>query len=176
MAATNPPAKTELEVAVRGRLGLGADADDATVLTALEAALIGPAADPDPEPVTLEPRTIQHSLFSYDLPEGGQAIAFRGSTVNLLPHDIERGERFDAFTAEPGVLPEPAGSTLPGYPIDGSEAEQDAWVGSGSVQEIVAYVNGNPESIDSILAAEQRRGTDSRKTLLDALAKIAGTA
>jgi hypothetical protein len=122
----------------------------------------------------LEKRTIQHSLFTYDLPGGGQAIALRGATVDLLPHDVERGEKFDAFTAKAGVLPEPSGSMLPVYPVDGSEAEQDAWVDSGSVQEILTAVAERPEIAASVIAAEQRRRDDARKTLLEPLAKIAG--
>lgn len=120
----------------------------------------------------LEERTIRHSLFTYDLPDGGQAIAMRGSTVQLLPHDIERGERFDAFTPD-GELPEPSGSTLPGFPLEASEAEQDNWVGSASIQEILTAVGERPETLEPVLAAEQRRGDAARKTLLEALAKLA---
>jgi hypothetical protein len=125
----------------------------------------------------LEKRTIRHGLFAYDLPGGGQAIAFRGDTVDLMPHDVEKGEKFDAFTANVGDSPEPAANTtLPHYPIDGTEAEQDAWIDSGSVPEIVDAVNAQPEIADSVLAAEQRRKSNARKTLLDAVAKIAGGA
>lgn len=124
------------------------------------------------EPAELQARTIRHDMFTYDLPNGGQAIARRGDTVDLLPHDIERGHRFEAFTAKPGLLPEPAASTLPAFPLDGSMVEHDAWVGSGSVQEIITAVNLRPEILTTVVAAEQRRGDAARSTLLDALAKL----
>lgn len=123
----------------------------------------------------LEQRTIRHGLFSYDLPGGGQAIAFRGSTVDLLPHDIERGEKFDAFTAKVGDSPDPpASSTLPVLGEDASDAEANAWVESGTVQEIIDAVHARPEILPAVIAAEQRRKGDARKTLLDALAKMGG--
>lgn len=136
-----------------------------------QAGLIGAPGQPA-EPAELQARTIRHDMFTYDLPNGGQAIARRGDTVDLLPHDIERGHRFEAFTAKPGLLPEPAASTLPAFPLDGSMVEHDAWVGSGSVQEIITAVNLRPEILTTVVAAEQRRGDAARSTLLDALAKL----
>lgn len=121
-----------------------------------------------------EQRTIAHALFSYRLPGGGEAIAMRGQTVNLLPADIKRGERFGAFTQAVGEKPTPTGSTLPGYPADESEAEQDAWVVAGTEDEILAAVNGKPEIVDSVIRAEQRRKDSARSTLLLALAALAG--
>lgn len=121
----------------------------------------------------LEKRTVRHGLFSYDLPGGGQAIAFRGSTVDLLPHDVERGEKFDAFTPNVGDSPDPpAASTLPVLNPDATDAEADAWVESGTVPEIVDAVNARPEILSAVLAAEQRRKGDARKSLLEALAKM----
>lgn len=136
-----------------------------------QAGLIGAPEQPA-EPAELQARTIRHDMFTYDLPNGGQAIARRGDTVDLLPHDVKRGHRFEAFTAKPGLLPEPAASTLPAFPLDGSMVEHDAWVGSGSVQEIITAVNLRPEILTTVVAAEQRRGDAARSTLLDALAKL----
>jgi hypothetical protein len=162
-----------LRLALLERADLSADAavDDETLLAALDEKLTAPAATDEP---TMEKRTVQHNLFSYDLPAGGQAMAMRGETVDLLPHDVAKGERFNAFTAKPGTLPEPAGSTLPAFPVDGSEAEQEGWVSSGSVQEILNEVALHPETLSLVIAAEQRRADASRKTLLDALGKMNG--
>lgn len=159
-------------MAVRDRLGLDPEADDATVLEALDETL---TVKSEPAAPTLQARTIRHGLFSYDLPDGGQAIAWRGDTVDLLPHDVERGERHQAFTASVGQLPEPpASSTLPVLNPDASDAEADAWVESGTVQEILDAVNARPEILSAVIAAEQRRKDNARKTLLEALAKLNG--
>lgn len=121
-----------------------------------------------------EKRTIRHALFTYALPGGGEAIATRGHTVELGQADIERGERFGAFTDKVGEKPEPEGSTLPPFPVEGSEAEADAWVVAGTVDEIVKAVNEDPSIAGAVLAAEQRRKDDARSTLLAAVATVAG--
>lgn len=124
--------------------------------------------------VELERRTIRHNMFAYDLPGGGNAIGMRGQTVPLMPHDVDRGERFGAFTALPGHLPEPQGSILPAYPVDGDSAaaEQDAWVKAGTIDEIMAAVDAQPEIVASLIEAETRRGPAARKSLLAALATL----
>jgi hypothetical protein len=119
-----------------------------------------------------EKRTIAHALFTYEPEDGGQAIALRGATVDLLPADIERGEKHQAFTAKAGQMPTPSGSTLPEYPKTGTPAEQDNWVTSGTVEEILAAVNADPAIADSVTAAEGRRKDSARKTLLEALTVI----
>lgn len=123
----------------------------------------------------LERRTIRHNLFSYALPGGGEAIAFRGATVELMPADIARGEKFDAFTANVGDSPDPpSGSSLPPFPVDGTDAEQLAWAESGTVPEIVAAVNAQPEIVTAVVNAEQRRKGDARKSLLETLGRMSG--
>ena len=118
-----------------------------------------------------EQRTIKHALFSYALPSGGEAIAFRGQTIDLLSDDITRGEKFGAFTAGVGELPTSQGSLLPAYPVD-NQVEQDAWIVSGSEEEILSAVNAQPEIVDSVIAAEARRGDAARKPLLESLALL----
>lgn len=124
--------------------------------------------------VALEKRTIRHDLFAYDLPGGGQAIARRGDTVDLMAHDVTRGDKFEAFTGKVGATPDPpTASTLPAFPIEGTEAEQDAWMDSGTVPEIVATVNADPAILTAVLAAEGRRGEDkARRSLLEALGRM----
>lgn len=130
-----------------------------------------------PADAPTEKRTIRHHLFSYDLPGGGNRIGFRGETVDLLAHDIARGEKFDAFTPKVGDEPDaPTNSTLAALKSDASDEDMDGWVMSGSVSEIMAAVNGDPEKARQVLDAEQRRGDDARKTLLDPLARIVGSA
>jgi hypothetical protein len=170
------PSLDELRVMVREEVQLALQTFTETLVDQLmfraEALEVLEAQSIDQPAPELQARTILHGMFTYDLPGGGQAIARRGDTVGLLPHDVERGERFHAFTAKPGQLPEPAGSILPAFPIEGSEAEQDGWVGSGSVQEIITAVNARPEILTAVIAAEQRRGDAARTTLLAALAKL----
>lgn len=118
-------------------------------------------------------RTIAHALFTYRTAIGGEGVAMRGDTVDLLPADIERGEKWDAFTPEVGDKPAPAGK-LPDYPANGSPAEQDNWITSGTVEEIMAAVNADPAIVDSVIAAETRRKDAARKTLLEALSVLVG--
>lgn len=107
-------------------------------------------------------RTVRHALFEY---EKGTRIAFRGQEVELLPEDVERGERGDDPAVTAGSL-DPVG-TLSAFPED--EAEQDRWLKEATVEEVLQEARRNPESADGILAAEERRGKDARKTLLTAL-------
>ena len=119
-----------------------------------------------------EKRTIAHALFTYVHPvHGGSGMAFRGDTVDLLADDIERGEKFDAFTDKVGVKPTPQGSTLAGFPAEG-DAEQDAWVKSGTIEEIMTAVREDPAIAPKVLKAEERRKDQARKGLLEALASV----
>jgi hypothetical protein len=68
----------------------------------------------------------------------------------------------------------PSNSSLPPFQADASDAEKMAWVESGTVQEIVAAVNAQPEILPAVIAAEESRKGDARKTLLDALARMSG--
>lgn len=113
-------------------------------------------------------KVIKHALFTYATPDGGEAVALRGQTVDLSDEDVARGERFDAFTD--GGAPQPVGQLSP-YPLDGGQAEQDAWVTNGTVEEIVDAVGARPEIAASVVTAEQRRGASARKTLLSALSE-----
>jgi len=112
-------------------------------------------------------RKIRHALFTYGVPGGGQAVAFRGQTVDLLSEDVERGEKFDAFDS-PGAEPELAGDLAP-FPKDGTDAERDSWVANGTIKEVTDAVAADPDIAEAVLAAEQRRGESARKTLLAAL-------
>lgn len=114
-------------------------------------------------------RTVRHALFTYALPGGGQAVAFRGQTVELSEEDAERGDALGAFT-EGGDTPEPAGDLAP-FPKEGTDAERDAWVRNGTVEEITNAVHDDPEIAPAVIAAEERRGSSARKTLLAALAE-----
>lgn len=121
-------------------------------------------------------RTIAHALFWYADPDQPKVerMARRGDTVDLLEADIARGEAHGAFTGKVGAEPEVSQGTLLDFPAEGSEADQDAWVTSGKVDEVVDYVRAHPEHVDLVLAAEQRRGDSARKTLLESLATVAG--
>ena len=112
-------------------------------------------------------RKVVHAVFTYDDGNGGQAIAFRGSLIDVLPADLERGEKFGALAAPVAELD--AGGTLTVYPIDGTAAEQDAWVKSAKVDEVIAEVNRHPEIAQSVLDAEERRGDQARTTLVASL-------
>ena len=124
-----------------------------------------------------EERTISHALFTYTNEAGIEhgGMAFRGQTVALLPADIKRGEAAGAFTNKVGDEPQPSGSTLPPFPVDGEsvEEEQVRWVESGTVDEVLAAVNADPSIAEKVSAAEQRRhGGAARVTLLEALTKV----
>lgn len=173
-AGAQPPAPEVLSDAMKAAIQEAVDAAFQNVIAEARARAES-EGDFDPADAPLEKRTIRHGMFSYDLPGGGQAIAMRGDTVDLLPHDVARGEKFDAFTAKVGQMPEPpAASTLPVLSAEASDAEADAWVESGTVPEIVDAVNARPEILSAVLAAEQRRKSDARKSLLEALAKMNG--
>lgn len=116
-------------------------------------------------------RTIAHALFTYRDESGAEQIAFRGAEVDLAPADVARGEKHDAFVVE-GDEPSRLGD-LAEYPLgegtDVPQAEQDAWVRAGKIDEIVAAVNARPEIAQSVLDAETRRGEQARKGLLTSL-------
>lgn len=124
-----------------------------------------------------EDRTIRHALFTYENDQGGEALAFRGATVALLPADIARGDLHGAFTAAAGEDPTDVAGTLPAFPTEGesAEAEQDRWVKDGKVDEIMEAATADPSVAAAIIEAETRRGDKARKSLLEGLAPIAAS-
>jgi hypothetical protein len=128
---------------------------------------------------TTTKKTIAHALFWYRDPadEKVERLARRGDTVELLEADVKRGEEHGAFTAKVGQEPDaPTGSTLPDFPAEGSQQEQDSWVDAGKVDEILAYAAAHPDQRQAITDAESRRGDKARSTLIEGLAKLAGQA
>lgn len=112
-------------------------------------------------------RRVVHALFTYRDQAGGEAVAFRGDDIEVLAADLERGDKFGALAA-PGAELEPAGD-LVAYPLDGAKSEQDAWVRAAKVDEVIAAVNRDPGIAQSVLDAEERRGDQTRTTLVASL-------
>lgn len=122
-------------------------------------------------------KTISHALFWYLDGDGVERTALRGQTVDLIEADVTRGEEAGAFTTEVGDEPAaPEGSHLTPLTDTPSDAEYNAYVDSGLVDEVLAWAAEHPEHRTGLGDAESRRGDKARKTLITALAKLAGQA
>lgn len=118
-----------------------------------------------------ETQVVAHATFWYTKPDGTYTIAMRGESIEVGGADLERGKRFGAFTIE-NAEPEQVGS-LPDFPTEGTEVEHDSWVRSAKVQEVLDWGSEHPGDVALLLAAEERRGSDARKTALEGLALLA---
>lgn len=127
--------------------------------------------------------TIRHKAFSYrvlsDHPvEPGKQIyvehlARRGDTIDVLPEDYVRGERFGAFEGV-GPEPEPEPSGVPDL-ATATDTDLINWIkdGSPTVQDVVDASQGNPEYADRLLTAEAAAtGNDSRKGVVEGLQAV----
>jgi hypothetical protein len=101
------------------------------------------------------------------------AIATRGQSVEVSDADFKRGSLSGAFVDESG---EDAGSDLSATKaVDLSDDELDELLEeqSPNVKETIALANGDPESAQRVLDAEERvTGGEPRQGVEDGLTKI----
>lgn len=100
-------------------------------------------------------------------------FAVRDEVVNLSSADVERGERLGAFytDGEESVEEQLDGRAI----VDLSDDEIDEWFSekSPTVQEVLDASDGDPESAQRLLAAEERAtGGSPRSTLVEGLGTI----
>lgn len=95
-----------------------------------------------------------------------QRSAMRGEEVELPKAEYDRLARFDAFESEQAPM------EADRWPVDGTMAEQQAWLARHSVDEALDEARSDPGQVRPMLDAEQARpaGTNvPRTTLVQAL-------
>lgn len=124
-------------------------------------------------------RTINDAIFAYYDENGRYLTARRGETVDIPEGlDIERGDKFGAFTKTVGEEPAPpADSTLPDIEADWTPEEYVRFVDAGHSTEILTKLSDvAPEDqarvAQNLIEAEHGRGAGARQPLLTALAQV----
>jgi hypothetical protein len=142
-------------------------------------------------------RTIKHLLFTYyeetEDPRTGNTVrvereAAQGTTVELDPWDIERGERFGSFFTEEELKRREAAPEEEGGVEAVSLAELDTeekrdWLKAEgefegeevpTVNEVLDAVHAEPAEAEDVLEAENlATGNQPRKGVVEGLTKIA---
>lgn len=144
-----------------------------------------------------EPRTIRHAAFEYHvyapdpLKPGEEMLvprlARQGETVELLPHDIERGDLHGAFIGdtpaeqhylrflqgkEDGPIPEGIETTADPATL----GPLAAWIVATKVSDVLDRADGDADLAAQFLEAErvgqESSGAEPRKDLVKKLTKI----
>lgn len=132
-----------------------------------------------------EVRRIKDAMFTYHEvipnpvdPNGEDAlierIGYHGQEVNLLPHDVARGEKHDAFFTDD----EPQSGPGAQYPSQFTHDDLVRWLRDvqPNVQQVTGLVNEDPDPVTAaekmIAAEEEATGGDPRTSLIVGLESI----
>lgn len=130
-------------------------------------------------------RTIKAVYFGYKTEKGSFVTARRGETVDIPegPY-LTRGDKHGAFITGDEVEVEPV--VDPAAPLDATPVVAEPEVVepqaptafdadeilAGNVGQVVSYATDHPEHAAALLAAEQTKGEDLRKGVIDGLTKL----
>lgn len=123
-------------------------------------------------------KTIAHAFFTYTDNHGAFIMAHRGETVDVPEGaDLERGEKFGAFTAHVDQEPPPPADTeIPNIDLGWGSSDYDRYVDAGHIDEIKAKFAEVPEEAKAGVARQlfdaELKGR-ARKQLLEFLEPVA---
>jgi hypothetical protein len=124
-------------------------------------------------------RTINDAFFTYRNAEGVLIYAQRGETHDIPEgEDLDRGDKFGAFTASVGDEPVPPEGHLVDIKVEWQPDDFNRFVDAGTVKEITEKLSqvtpeNQPRIARSLIEAESSRGKRVRSGLVDALQKVA---
>jgi hypothetical protein len=124
-------------------------------------------------------RVINDAVFQYQDTEGRLVTAVRGEKVDIPEGpDLERGDKWGAFTPDGKEPKPPEGTFLPDIEAEWTDEEYVRLVDAATGDEVLTKLNGvseenRPEIARRLIEAESSRGGTAREELLAALSQIA---
>src|SRR4051812_2249429 len=125
-------------------------------------------------------RTIADAFFHFKTTDGPFLTARRGETVDIPEgEDLDRGDKFGAFTAEVGQEPPPPeDTTVPDILVEWTPEEFNRFVDAATADEILAKLSevaeeDQPRVAERLIEAENGHKSRKRKSLIARLDAVA---